>query len=215
MRRREIRITEEQKQLFTLDSPGEEGLAGLRRRCLECVRCGLSKTRQGAVFGEGNTDRPLVCFVGEAPSGPDDHEGRPFVGKSGQILDKMIAAMGLRRNEVYLLHAVACRPPGSRPPTKEELQACKDYVLGQIRSVRPHVVIALGETALVGLLGGRKKIEDCRGKWYEYHGIPLMATLHPSAVARAETDKERHQELRKMIWGDLQLVLARIGLLPP
>ncbi len=193
-----------------IDPAGDEGLAPLKKRCLDCTKCELSKWRTNAVFGEGNAHNPDICFIGEAPGSNEDNCGRPFVGRSGQLLDKMITAMGYTRSEVYLTNVVACWPPDNRPPEKKEIEACEEYWLGQIRAIRPQVIVGLGITAVSAMIGGRKKINEIRGRWLEYEGIPLMPTLHPSALVRAQNDPS-YKDLKKMVWGDLQLVLAKLG----
>jgi len=207
-----MKITEAQDRLFDLDPTGREGLEGLRARCASCERCVLSQTRTKSVFGEGNASRPKICFVGEAPGEAEDRSGRPFVGSAGVILDRMISAMGLKREDLYLMNSVSCRPPGNRSPTKEEVAACHEYLVGQIRAIRPVIIIALGGTALRALIGGRKKIEEARGKWHDFLGIPVMPTLHPATVA-AVHEAKAVMEIRQLVWSDLQLVLQRLDFL--
>lgn len=188
----------------------DEGLEYLKKRCASCTKCELHRKRTNAVFGEGNPTNPDVCFIGEAPGYTEDIEGRPFVGRSGQFLDRMISAMGYKREELYMLNVTACRPPDSRAPTQPECDACEEFWLGQIRAIKPKVLVTLGATAFSALKGGKKKIHELRGKWFEFNGIPLMPTLHPSQVVRAEKDLN-FRDLKKMVWGDLQNVLAKLG----
>lgn len=192
------------------DPVGEPGLVPIRAQVLTCEKCVLFKTRgDHYVFGEGNPNAPDVCFVGEGPGLHESVQGRPFVGRSGQFLDRMIAAMGYSRDQVYVTNAVKCRPPENRVPEKDEIKACGDYLEAEIRAVRPKILVALGATGLVSLVGGRPKIADKRGKWLEYKGIPMMPTFHPSAVARAEKEAN-FTELKKMVWADLQSVMNKI-----
>lgn len=203
----------DQPSLFlptVIDPIGEEGLGPLRKRCLACTKCDLAQTRTQAVFGEGNSESPDICFVGEAPGGYEDETGKPFVGRAGQLLMRMIQAMGYEREQVYLCNVVGCRPPDNRTPEKHEIQACSEFLLGQVRAVRPKVIVALGATALGAMLGKPKKIGDARGKWFEFEGIPMLPTFHPSAVARAERDPN-YVDMKKMVWADLQMVLVKLG----
>lgn len=204
----------DQSSLFSLNviSPiGEEGLVSARKKCKECERCPLAKSRTQVVFGEGNSNEPDVLFVGEAPGSKEDELGSPFVGRSGQFLLRIVKAMGYERGDIYLCNAVGCRPPDNRPPEKSEIDACEEYLSAQIRAVRPKIIVALGGTAARALMGGKKKISEVRGKWHLYkNDIPIMPTLHPSAVVRAERDPE-FVNVKRLVWGDMQLVLARLG----
>jgi uracil-DNA glycosylase family 4 len=212
--------TEPQKQaakqpsLFlpsAIDPRGNDGLLPLKKRCLECVKCDLAKTRTNVVFGEGNADSPLVAFVGEAPGATEDRTGRPFCGSAGQKLTQMIQAMGLKREDVYICNAVNCRPPENRPPEKHELKACYEYLLGQLRAVKPKTIVALGASSVHALIGGSKKIGELRGKWLEWEGLPVMPTYHPSYLLRIEYQADG-KEIKKMAWGDLQMVMHKVGL---
>jgi uracil-DNA glycosylase family 4 len=193
-----------------IDPPGEDGLAGLRRRCLSCRKCGLSKTRNKVVFGEGNPNEPVICFIGEGPGGTEDDTGRPFVGPAGKFLDKIFKAMKISRDEVYICNAVNCRPPDNRKPEKQELDACFEYLVGQIRAVRPKTLVCLGGSAVSALLGGKQEITKIRGKWLEWEGIPLMPTFHPSYLLRSQSSPE-FVDLKKQVWTDMKQVLHKIG----
>jgi len=200
--------------LFT-DPVGEDGLGGLRRRCLSCNRCVLSKTRNKVVFGEGNANKPPICFVGEAPGGTEDDVGRPFVGAAGKFLDKIFLAMKITRDEVYVCNAVACRPPDNRPPTKQEMDSCHEYLVGQIRAVRPKILVALGGSAVAAFFGGKPEITKMRGKWLEWEGIPVMPTFHPSYLKRMErAGGPLFVDAKKQVWSDMQQVLHKLGRLP-
>jgi DNA polymerase len=195
-----------------IDPSGDEGLAPLRKRCLDCTKCDLAKTRKNAVFGEGNSERPDICFIGEAPADSEDERGHAFIGPSGAMITRILKAMGYRRDEVYLMYAVACRPPGNRPPEKFELTACSEFLLGQVRAVRPRVVVALGANVVTSLLSSRskKKIAEIRGKWFEWEGLPLMPTIPPAKLCAAERFPEG-KEVMKLAWTDMQMVLTKLG----
>lgn len=173
-----------------------------------CANCGLCQTRTTTVPGEGNANGPDIMFVGEGPGAEEDAQGRPFVGKAGKLLDKMIEAMGYRREEVYIANVVKCRPPNNRKPVREEMDMCLPYLRHQIRLVQPKVLVGLGGTAIEGLLGRPVGISRMRGIWQEYAGIKLMPTFHPSYLLRDPSKK-------KDAWADLKLVLAELGKEPP
>lgn len=171
-----------------------------------CTRCSLHATRKQTVFSRGNPEAEL-CFIGEGPGADEDAQGAPFVGKAGQLLDKMIAAMGLRQDEVYIANVVKCRPPDNRTPEPAEMASCLPYLNEQLDSVRPRVIVALGGTAVRGLLGPTAGITKIRGTWRLYRGAtPLMPTFHPAYVLRQPT-----KEVRGMVWSDLQQVLNELG----
>ena len=173
-----------------------------------CTNCGLCKTRHSTVPGEGNADSPDIMFVGEGPGADEDAQGRPFVGRAGRLLDKMIEAMGYRREEVFIANVVKCRPPDNRKPLPEEMDMCLPYLREQIRLVRPKLLVGLGGTAMEGLLGGPVRITRIRGTWQEYAGIKLMPTFHPSYLLRDPSKKTD-------AWADLKQVLAELGKEPP
>jgi len=173
-----------------------------------CANCGLCKARNTTVPGEGNADSPDIMFVGEGPGAEEDAQGRPFVGKAGKLLDKMIEAMGYRREEVFIANVVKCRPPGNRKPMREEMDACLPYLRQQIGLIRPKSLVGLGGTAMEGLLGRPVGITRMRGVWQEYEGIKLMPTFHPSYLLRDPSKK-------KDAWADLKLVLSELGKAPP
>jgi uracil-DNA glycosylase family 4 len=170
----------------------------------ECTRCGLCKQRKQAVFARG-TGSSGVCFVGEGPGADEDAQGLPFVGKAGQLLDRMIEAMGLGRDEVYVCNIVKCRPPDNRKPELDEMAACMPYLNEQLELIAPRVIVALGATAVQGLLGTSDGIMRLRGKWKSYRGqIDVMPTFHPAYLLRTPAAKRE-------VWEDLQEVLRRIG----
>ncbi len=169
-----------------------------------CTRCGLSQHRKQTVFARG-TGSSGVCFVGEGPGADEDAAGLPFVGAAGQLLDKMIAAMGLGRDEVYVCNVVKCRPPDNRKPELDEMAACIPYLNEQLDLIQPRVIVALGATAVQGLLGTTEGITRLRGRWQQYRGqIDVMPTFHPAYLLRTPSAKRE-------VWDDLQEVLRRVG----
>jgi len=173
-----------------------------------CARCGLHAGRQQAVFARG-TGSVGLCFVGEGPGADEDEQGFPFVGAAGQLLDRMIVAMGLSREEVYVCNIVKCRPPKNRKPEPEEIAACSPYLEEQLALVAPEVIVALGATAVQGLLGTSEGIMRLRGKWKLYRGrIPVMPTFHPAYLLRTP-------EAKREVWEDLQAVLRQMGRVIP
>ncbi len=167
-----------------------------------CTRCPLHRGRTRAVFGEGAHAAELM-FIGEGPGAQEDATGRPFVGDAGQLLDRMILAMQLRREEVYIANIVKCRPMGNRNPLDEEALACLPYLNRQIELVRPKLLVLLGAVPLLYLLG-KTGITHLHGQWFEYQGIPVMPTFHPAYLLRSPARK-------KEAWDDLQQVMRRLG----
>ncbi len=189
-----------------------EQLAAIAREIAGCRRCPLHQTRTKTVPGQG-CPQPDILFVGEGPGRDEDLQGLAFVGRAGALLTRMIKAMGLTRDEVFIANIVKCRPTvdgagvRDRPPTPEEMAACLPYLRAQIAVLRPRVIITLGATALEGLLG-LKGIKRQRGQWREYEGIPLMPTYHPSYLLRGGgDDTARYWE----VWDDLVAVLTQLG----
>jgi DNA polymerase len=170
----------------------------------QCRNCPLCQNRTHTVPGEGNAEQPDIMFVGEGPGAEEDAQGRPFVGKAGKLLDRMIEAMGYRREEVFIANVVKCRPPENRKPQREEMDLCLPYLRQQIRLIRPKVIVGLGGTAMEGLLGKPVGITRMRGIWQEYQGIRLMPTFHPSYLLRDPAKK-------KDAWQDLKAVLTELG----
>ena len=173
-----------------------------------CRNCPLGEGRTNTVPGEGNADSPDIMFIGEGPGADEDAQGRPFVGKAGQLLTKMIEAMGYQREEVFIANIVKCRPPNNRAPLPEEMEACLPYLRQQIGLIKPKTIIGMGATAIKGLLGKTVGITRLRGTWQEYEGIRLMPTFHPSYLLRDPSKK-------KDVWQDLQQVLKELGKEPP
>ena len=169
-----------------------------------CQNCLLCTGRMHTVSGEGNADSPDILFIGEGPGAEEDAQGRPFVGAAGQLLTKMIVAMGYQREQVFIANVVKCRPPNNRAPLPEEMEACLPYLRQQIGLIKPKVIVGLGATAIKGLLGKTSGITRLRGTWQEYEGFRLMPTFHPSYLLRDPSKK-------KDVWQDLQLVLKELG----
>ena len=173
-----------------------------------CRRCPLCQGRTHTVPGEGNADSPDLMFIGEGPGAEEDAHGRPFVGKAGQLLTKMIEAMGYAREDVFIANVVKCRPPDNRTPLPEEMDVCLPYLRQQIGLIKPKVIVGLGATAIKGLLGKTVGVTRLRGTWQEYEGIKLMPTFHPSYLLRDPSKK-------KEVWQDLLLVLKELDREPP
>jgi uracil-DNA glycosylase len=189
---------------------GRLTLGDIRSELGECTRCKLSTTRTKIVFGVGAEDAALM-FVGEAPGADEDRVGDPFVGKAGQLLDKMIEAMGWTRAGVYIANVLKCRPPGNRNPEPDEVAQCHPFLQAQIASVRPRVLVALGRPAANTLLASNAPISALRGRFHDYRGIRLMPTFHPAFLLRSP-DRKRDA------WSDLKMVMAeleRLGIAPP
>jgi uracil-DNA glycosylase family 4 len=190
-----------------LQALGEQpALDEIRRVLGDCRRCKLCGGRKQIVFGVGNPRAELV-FVGEGPGAEEDAQGIPFVGAAGQLLTKMIEAMGFGRDDVYICNVVKCRPPGNRNPEPDEIAACEPFLQSQLRALRPKVIVALGKFAAQTLLNESKPITRLRGTWREYQGIPLMPTFHPAYLLRNPADK-------KLVWSDLQQVMKVFGKSP-
>jgi uracil-DNA glycosylase family 4 len=181
-----------------------------------CTKCVLSQTRANTVFGEGSPDAELV-FVGEGPGADEDASGRPFVGRAGELLAKMIGAMGLSREDVFICNVVKCRPPGNRAPSPEEASACWGYLVRQLGIIRPKVIVTLGNPATKALLDTKIGITKLRGQWQSLpaigeglEGTAVMPTFHPAYVLRQYTPENRGK-----VWSDLQAVMERLGLSTP
>ncbi len=178
----------------------------IRRELGDCQRCKLCTTRKNIVFGSGNPRADLV-FVGEGPGENEDLQGVPFVGAAGELLTKMIEAMGFRRDDVYICNVVKCRPPGNRNPEPDEIAACEPFLRAQLAAIRPKVVVALGKFAAQTLLRDSTPITRMRGNWRTYEGIQLMPTFHPAYLLRSPAEKRK-------AWEDLQAVMKVLGKQP-
>lgn len=182
----------------------QEKLTTLASEVASCKRCPLHEARKQTVFARGSGSSGL-CFVGEGPGADEDAQGYPFVGKAGQLLDRMITAMGFDRDEVYVCNIVKCRPPKNRKPERDEMAACRPYVVEQLEILQPEVIVALGATAVEGLLGVGGGITRMRGTWKTYQGrIPVMPTFHPAYLLRTSRAK-------RDVWNDLQAVVRKMG----
>jgi len=182
----------------------------------ECTRCKLHKDRNKIVFGVGDPNAELM-FVGEGPGADEDAQGEPFVGRAGQLLNNMIRAMGLRREDVYIANIVKCRPPGNRQPERDESETCSPFLMRQIAAIKPKVIVALGATAAKGLLALSAPMTELRGRWYDFKpagsdaswpGSRLAVTYHPAFLLRDPRQKGE-------AWKDLQMVMKYLGIVPP
>ncbi len=182
---------------------GSIDLEGLQKSLHNCARCRLSEKRTSVVFGEGAPDARIM-FIGEGPGAEEDRTGRPFVGQAGQLLDRIVLAMGFQRAETYIANVVKCRPPGNRDPKDDEIAACSGFLDRQIELIRPDVIVALGRFAANRLTGTDKPLGALRGRWSHYKGVPLLSTYHPAYLLRTPADKRK-------VWQDLKMVMAKLG----
>jgi uracil-DNA glycosylase len=173
----------------------------------ECTRCRLHRGRTNLVFGVGNVNADLM-FVGEGPGADEDAQGEPFVGRAGQLLNNMIAAMGIKREDVYIANVVKCRPPSNRTPEKDECDVCSPFLMRQIDVIKPKVIVALGAVAAKNLLAVNDSMANLRGRWYDFRDSKLLVTYHPAYLLRDPRQK-------KEAWKDLQMVMKFLGLNPP
>ena len=177
-------------------------LISLQEEALQCTKCQLASSRNKLVFGEGN-ENAGIFIIGEAPGYDEDRQGRPFVGKSGQLLDKILAACGFKRQEhVYIGNILKCRPPGNRNPSPEEAASCMPFLLKQIEVVDPKIIILLGASALKHMIGRELRITKIRGQWIEHNGRLFMPVYHPSALLR-------NPALKKETWEDFKNVVRK------
>ena len=204
--RRVVDVAENAKQLSIIDET----------RVKDCKKCQLCETRTKTVFGQGSAGARIV-FVGEAPGADEDREGLAFVGRAGQLLTRMIVAMGLSRDEVFICNVLKCRPPNNRDPTAHEILSCSPYLHEQLSIIRPEVLVTLGAPASKTVLNTAESIGKLRGRFHEYHlqgaadegaTIPVMPTYHPAYLLRSPGEKGK-------AWSDLQMVMKRLGLSPP
>lgn len=202
-----------QPALFTAAAPvaappdgdqRRQALHVLAQQVAQCTRClELASTRTQTVFGVGPID-PDLCFVGEAPGADEDRIGEPFVGAAGQLLTRIIAAMGMKREEVFICNILRCRPPGNRQPLPEEAEHCREWLEKTLDLVRPKYMVALGNTPVRHLLGVSQGITRIRGRFFDWRGIPVLATFHPSYLLRSP-------EKKKEVWEDMKVLLQRMG----
>ena len=186
---------------------GKDTLASITAEIAACQACALAPTRTNTVPGQGAL-RPDIMFIGEGPGADEDEQGLAFVGRAGQLLTKMIEAMGYTREQVFIGNIVKCRPPGNRVPTPEEMEGCIPYLKRQIAVIQPKLIVCLGATAARGLVQETLPIGKARGQWRQFEGIPVMLTFHPAYLLRDPRQKVP-------CWADLKAVLARLGKTPP
>jgi uracil-DNA glycosylase family 4 len=185
-----------------------QGLRAIREDIGDCTRCRLAKQgRKQIVFGVGNP-RAELMFIGEAPGADEDLKGEPFVGRAGQLLNNMIKAMGLQREDVYIANIIKCRPPGNRTPERDECETCSPFLMRQIATIKPKALVALGAVAAKTLLAINAPMSELRGKWYDFRGTKLAVTYHPAFLLRDPRQK-------KEAWKDLQMVMKDLGLVAP
>jgi uracil-DNA glycosylase family 4 len=189
------------------DLPICETLEQLRDKIGDCHRCPLSEGRSHIVFGTGNPDADLV-FVGEAPGRDEDMQGEPFVGKAGQLLTRIITAMGLKREDVYICNVIKCRPPENRDPLPAEIEMCQPFLMEQLSIIKPRVICALGSFASQTLLKSEVRISRLRGQFRDFDGVPLMPTYHPSFLLR-------NPHAKRDVWEDVKMVMELLDLPVP
>lgn len=194
----------ESSSTISASGPLKKSMHELCETVLNCTKCLLSQDRTQAVFGVGN-EKAALMFIGEAPGFDEDRQGEPFVGKAGQLLTKMIEAMGLKREKVYIANIIKCRPPNNRTPKPEEIEECMPYLLEQIEKIKPKVICALGNVAIQTLLKTEQKVSKLRGMFLEWNGIKVMPTFHPAFLLR-------NPEYKREAWHDLQQVMNELGL---
>jgi uracil-DNA glycosylase len=187
----------------SLNSNGPKSLAEMEAGMSGCCLCHLSEQRKNIVFGAGNPQARLV-LVGEAPGREEDEQGIPFVGEAGKLLDKILLAMNLSREEVYICNVLKCRPPGNRDPQADEIASCEPFLKQQLELIQPELIITLGRFAAQELLKTTEPIGKLRGRWHEYQGIPLMPTFHPAYLLRNPSGK-------RPVWEDMKQVMQRLG----
>lgn len=200
------RPQEVEEQSHSSAPENKSSLAALREEIGDCTRCSLHRGRANLVFGEGHPEARLV-FVGEGPGRDEDRTGRPFVGAAGQLLDRIIVAMGLERGDVYICNVVKCRPPSNRVPEEEERMVCGKFLLRQLEIIRPEAVVSLGGTATQFLLRRSEPLGRLRGRWHDVDGHRLMPTYHPAYLLRNPPGK-------RAVWEDMQKVMKLMGLEP-
>ncbi|OHB39483.1 MAG: hypothetical protein A2099_01960 [Planctomycetes bacterium GWF2_39_10] len=198
-KKKPIKTTEADRQINVSEKERKSQLLEeLRKEMLVCHKCSLGKTRTNLVFGVGDPMAKLM-FVGEAPGRDEDLQGEPFVGRAGQLLTKIIEAIGMKRSDVYIANVLKCRPPGNRNPLPEEIVLCMPYLIKQIETIQPKVLCALGTFAAQTLLNTKAPVGTLRGRFHEYKGIPMMVTYHPAYLLRNPNDKAK-------VWDDMKKV---------
>ena len=191
-------------EIKNISTNNEEQLKKVSQEIANCQLCQLAKKRQNLVFGDGNPNAQIV-FVGEAPGADEDQQGLPFVGRAGQLLTKIIEAMGIQRKDVYICNILKCRPPGNRNPLPDEISLCEPFLIKQLQAISPKVICALGTFAAQTLLKTDVPITLLRGRFHTYNGIKLMPTYHPAYLLRSPSAK-------KPVWEDVQKIMKEIQL---
>ena len=203
----DLSATQNRRPEFHISDP-RQALRAIREDLGDCVRCRLHKQgRKQIVFGVGNPKADLM-FIGEAPGADEDQQGEPFVGRAGHLLNNMIKAMGLRREDVYIANIIKCRPPGNRTPERDECETCSPFLMRQIEVINPKAIVALGAVAAKTLLAINAPMCELRGRWYDFRGTKLAVTYHPAFLLRDPRQK-------KEAWKDLQMVMKELGLQVP
>jgi uracil-DNA glycosylase family 4 len=198
--------TDAHKSLITMDRPA--ALRAIRDEIGDCTRCPLHEQgRKQIVFGVGNPNAEIM-FIGEAPGADEDEQGEPFVGRAGQLLNNMIKAMGIQREDVYIANVIKCRPPANRTPEPAECEVCSPFLLKQIDVIQPKVIVALGAVASRALLGLNQPMSQLRGQWHDFRGYALAVTYHPAYLLRDPRQKAA-------AWQDLQMVMKHLGMTAP
>ena len=193
-------------EFISISSSKNTSFHSVDERILKCQKCTLSQGRTNAVPGEGSLEAELMV-VGEAPGRDEDLQGRPFVGRAGQLLTKIIDAMKFNREDVYITNVVKCRPPNNRNPNKEEIETCKNYLLEQIEMIKPRAIVALGRVATDFFVHSSLGMTALRGNFREFNDIQVMPTFHPSYIIRNEGNKS----IKKMVWEDMKKVMTFLG----
>ncbi len=173
-------------------------LGEYRQQICDCSRCDLHKTRTNFVFGEGNPQADIV-FVGEAPGAEEDRTGQPFVGPAGQLLNKILQAIDLERDDVFICNILKCRPPQNRDPNAQEVELCEPYLVNQLKLIQPKIICALGRVAIQTLLRSKQSLSRLRNQVFDYHGVKLMATYHPAALLR-------YPKYKRDTWEDFKML---------
>jgi len=210
-----VAVPTEENIFEVADSKPESGITDpvqalhlIREDLGDCTRCRLHKQgRKQIVFGVGNPKAELM-FIGEAPGADEDQQGEPFVGRAGQLLNNMIKAMGLRREDVYIANIIKCRPPGNRTPERDECETCSPFLMRQIAAIQPKAIVALGAVAAKTLLAINAPMSEFRGRWFDFRGTKLAVTYHPAFLLRDPRQK-------KETWKDLQMVMKELGMAIP
>jgi DNA polymerase len=192
------------KRIDSNNRSSPDSLESLKAEVMNCTRCDLCQTRRNVVFGSGSANSHLM-FIGEAPGEEEDVQGLPFVGRAGQLLTKIIEAMGMKRSDVYIANILKCRPPNNRSPLPTEILACSENVLRQVEIIKPRVICTLGKFASQTLLKSVTPITALRGKFQEYYGIKVMPTFHPAYLLRNPNDK-------KLVWADMKKIKRELEL---